>query len=518
VTPRRAHVTAITLTAVLLLALSLRVWRILTLFPILVDESIYLRWAEIIEHQGQWFVSLLDAKQPLSYWLYALLRIVLPDVDPLLSARCVSAVAGTVSCALLFAIGRRMAGAGAGLAAALFYAVLPYGVFYDHLAYTDALVNCFAMAVTLASLICFAEDPPKKSKAVIAGAILGLGLFTKTSLLPFVLVPLLLAAPAARRDAARTIRALALLFAVAAVPPLLSYFFVPEAPTFAVNDLVLHHTSFFTPFAVLLHDPLINVPRNSALLLDYLARYATAAFAIASLAALLYLAWIRHRLAALVAVASLLPFALQALMLAYFPSRYAFPHVWPLLLATAVALSRIASSARRMILGAAVLCVPLLLGTRELLSPPHTRLNFIDHAEFLSSGPFSGYGIREAVAYLKKSGPMVLLTDPIWGTPADAFYPYLNHRHDIRVYDAWWTQLSDREPLLPRGRREVMKSQYERVSAGFVDFDRISRVFYVTDTNYHTPADVLLRAPRAKPVVRFVKPNGIDSIDVYRLR
>jgi len=37
------------------------------MFPILVDESIYLRWAEIIDHQGQWFISLLDGKQPLQY-------------------------------------------------------------------------------------------------------------------------------------------------------------------------------------------------------------------------------------------------------------------------------------------------------------------------------------------------------------------------------------------------------------------------------------------------------------------
>jgi hypothetical protein len=100
---------------------------------ILVDESIYLRWAEIIDHQGQWFVSLLDAKQPLSYWLYALARKGFPDADPLLGARSVSVAAGGVATALLFQLGRQLGGTLAALAAAFFYALVPYGVFYDRL-------------------------------------------------------------------------------------------------------------------------------------------------------------------------------------------------------------------------------------------------------------------------------------------------------------------------------------------------------------------------------------------------
>ncbi len=47
------------LAAILVLAFFLRAYKLTTLFPVLVDESIYLRWAEIIHHQGQWFISLL---------------------------------------------------------------------------------------------------------------------------------------------------------------------------------------------------------------------------------------------------------------------------------------------------------------------------------------------------------------------------------------------------------------------------------------------------------------------------
>ena len=90
------------LLGILIVAAIFRAYRIGTLFPILVDESIYLRWAEIIDHRGHWFISLLDAKQPLNFWIYAILRKALPDFDPLISARLVSVSAGLLSAACCF--------------------------------------------------------------------------------------------------------------------------------------------------------------------------------------------------------------------------------------------------------------------------------------------------------------------------------------------------------------------------------------------------------------------------------
>ena len=67
-----------TLLGILVLGFALRAFKLTSLFPILVDESIYLRWAEIIDHQGQWFISLLDGKQPLQPWILALQRMTQP--------------------------------------------------------------------------------------------------------------------------------------------------------------------------------------------------------------------------------------------------------------------------------------------------------------------------------------------------------------------------------------------------------------------------------------------------------
>lgn len=517
-------VAGLALCTAVVLALALRATGLMSLFPILVDESIYLRWAEIIDHQGQWFVSLLDAKQPLSYWLYALARKGFPDADPLLGARSVSVAAGGVATALLFQLGRQLGGTLAALAAAFFYALVPYGVFYDRLAYIDALVNCFAIALTLAAIRCFRDAQPTRGRAVAVGAILGLGLFTKTTMIAFTLIPVTAALVWQRGQPALAIRRLALIYTIAVLPPVLSYLMVPDAPVFAINHLLLHHNSFFTSPTALLSDPLINVARNGVLVGEYLHHYLTPLFAAAALTCAIFLASRREPAAAFVAAAFVVPVTLQIVVLEYFPSRFLFPHVWPLIIAASVTLERVSSQYERPTVAAiacASLAASLGFGSVQLLREPDKRLHRIDAGEFLSSGPFSGYGIREAIEYLRNEAvhsPLIVLTDPIWGTPADAIYPYLNRRSGIRVYDAWWAQLSASEPLLPAGRREVMRSQYERVSDGFVDFDAPSRVLYITDTNYHTLSDVRRRQPAARLLAQFPKRNGRDSIDVYQLR
>src|SRR5438477_1476470 len=116
--------TRIALSLILALAFAARLCKIGTLFPIMVDEAIYLRWAEIIKHQHQWFISLLDGKQPLCSWLYLPL-LTIDGVDPFLAARVISLLAGVAATLFLFLIAENLAGATAGLIAAALYAVAP---------------------------------------------------------------------------------------------------------------------------------------------------------------------------------------------------------------------------------------------------------------------------------------------------------------------------------------------------------------------------------------------------------
>ena len=136
--------------AVLALAFAFRLWRLAADLPVVGDESIYLRWAEIIDNQGRWFVSLLDGKPPLTYWLYAAARQVFDD--PLVGPRLLSVLAGTAATGMIYAVARRLASAQAALAAAGLYAVLPWAMLYDRLAYAEAWVNLVGVALVWASL------------------------------------------------------------------------------------------------------------------------------------------------------------------------------------------------------------------------------------------------------------------------------------------------------------------------------------------------------------------------------
>src|SRR5512132_3581212 len=77
--------------------------------PIFCDESVYLRYAQLIARApvSRALLSVVDPKPPLHYWLLAL--VFRTTSDPLLSARLLSVVAGAVSVLVLFPLCRELA-------------------------------------------------------------------------------------------------------------------------------------------------------------------------------------------------------------------------------------------------------------------------------------------------------------------------------------------------------------------------------------------------------------------------
>src|SRR5712692_6179867 len=118
--------------------------------PIFCDESVYLRYAQLIARApiSRAFLSVVDPKPPLHYWLLAL--VLRTTNDPLLAARLLSVVAGAVSVLVLFPLCRELASLARGaqreevgsaptpgtlavVASALFVAC-PFLAFYQRLA------------------------------------------------------------------------------------------------------------------------------------------------------------------------------------------------------------------------------------------------------------------------------------------------------------------------------------------------------------------------------------------------
>lgn len=512
----------------LALAVLLRGFNLTGMFPILVDEAIYLRWAEIIEQQGQWFISLLDGKPPLTYWFLAVGRFF--GGDPLLQGRLLAVLAGTLSTFGIFQVARRIvpaehadrASEHAGLVAAGLNAILPWALLYDRLAYTEAWVNLVGVSIAWTSLVCFEKTGSGWKRELGPGLALGLGLFTKQTAILFGLMPLAAAFYFGRKQERNWIVRAATIYAIAALFLAANFVLTPEAPTLETHDAVLHHTGFFADPADLLADPFVAARSNFPKLLGYIGTYVTWPLALAALASAVWLGRRGGFAPWLFVSCALIPVIAEAFLLELmFPSRYPFPHFWPWVAVAAAGIVTFANKRGAVLAAAlAVVSLPMLWSGARMLAAPEQGLHASDATGFLGDHAHVGYGIAEAVAYLEgeaRSGPFVLLTDPIWGPPADALFPFLNNRHGIRVFEAWWTQLDPNHPILPQGEAEVLRSHYERISAGSVDFRQVPRVFYVTDTHYYPREAVLVRQPNAQLAASFPKRNG-HSIDVYRLK
>lgn len=520
------------LAGILVLAFVLRVYRLMDNFPIVGDEGIYLRWAEIIDHQGQWFISLLDGKQPLSYWLYALTRF-LWDGDPLLAGRLISVAAGVASTYGIYLIGKKASGEAAGLVSAGLYAVLPWAIMYDRLMFTESLVNLGGVAIVYTSLMCFDAERAGFGWAGAAGLSLGLAIFTKTTAVLFGFFPALAGLILTPKPLGRLAARGALIYSVALIFPVVSWLAKPHVETFETTNMFLHQTFFFVQPEDFLQDPFAMASKNSRLLLGYVNYYLTWLTAVASILSLLYLTWRKVPKTWLLISVSLVPIAVQVFILKQmFPTRYPFPHIWPLLLLIGIAAVRLQSDLKsrlgplgsRWAAGAAVTALaagPMFLQSAGMLARPKEYLHPDDSGYFLGTYAHAGFGVREAIDYLiaeARNGPFVLLTDAIWSIPADAMFPYLNHRYGIRVHEAWWVQLSATHPIMPNGKVELLKSHWERVKAGDLDFRDVDRVYYVTDTNHNQDWAVKVRQPSARLMKSFPKPGGEHAVNVYRLK
>ena len=516
----------------LAVAFGLRAARLMEMFPILGDEATYLHWAEIIDHQGQWFISLLDAKPPLQSWVLGILRITLGG-DPLLQARLVSVGLGVLSTVGVFAVGKRLDGNAAGLVGAGLYAIFPFAVYCDRIAYTEAYVNLAGIAIVLTSLFAFGGSQRNWAPTIVLGIVLGLGLLTKQTVMLFAYFPVLAGLWLGRRLRWGLLVRWAVMYSIAALFLVLTWIAIPEAPATDARNPMVHRTDYVATLDSLLEEPFANLSANIRLLRKT-ETYLRWPPALASLMSLLYLSW-RRRLAPWVLISvAVLPLLVQCLILTgpLYPTRWAFPHFWPFLAVIGLAAAEVwerwlqplgPTPARYAIVALSGLLIagPMLYQAQGMIREPKSYLHRQDVRAYLSSHAHAGFGNREAVEYLLKeaeNGPFVLLTDPISGTPAEAMFPYLNQRRGIRVYEAWWMKLDPQWPILPRGRTGIMNSMWERSNAGVIDFSTVPRVFYVTDSFYHTEEAVRERQRYALRVASFPKPGGLKSIDVYRLK
>ena len=155
---------------ILLLAAVLRFWNLNSL-PIFADESIYVRWSQVMRAESTLrFLPLSDGKQP--FFMWATIPFLKLVSDPLLAGRALSVLAGLGSVVgiglasfLLFKNPRQTT------VTVLIAAVLPYLVFFDRMALADSLLAMFLVWTFVFSYLSFIHK--RLDLAMFAGFTLG---------------------------------------------------------------------------------------------------------------------------------------------------------------------------------------------------------------------------------------------------------------------------------------------------------------------------------------------------------
>ena len=156
----------------------------LTALPIFNDESIYLDWGwrEFTEPHNLYF-SLFDGKQPFLMWIFGFFEILIPD--QLFAGRLVSVIAGFLSLIGIYLVSRKLADKKIAYVAMLLYIVIPIFTFYDRQALMESAISC--VGIWAFYLFILNVTKPKLIYGISLGAVLGIGLFIKSTPLIFLL-------------------------------------------------------------------------------------------------------------------------------------------------------------------------------------------------------------------------------------------------------------------------------------------------------------------------------------------
>lgn len=414
--------------AALAAGLALRFTSLLSL-PIFNDEAIYALWVRSILGSRDWLISFSDGKQPLFYWLAAIMTGLLND--PLLGLRAVAALAGMAGIVGVYLAGSALANRRAGLAAAWLYAVIPYLVVNDRLGLPDGLLAAAGPYIFLAALKLGRE--PGWRRGAWLGAAIGLALLVKTSAVLFFGVAALGIGVGRRQEGAKGTDNLTapVVVALSVLAPALLPTAVLAALSPSGTFIVGKSSSFLLPADELTALPLAQWASNFGLLWRWLINYAQWPI-IVLVGGALAAGSRRYRLPMLVSLAAAAgPAVFMALAARTWFSRYALMAAPFVVLAGGLAYAaiydRIESSRLKRWLPIVFMLVvsAVALGQDALLIEAPSRFAWAaDDRQQYIEGWSSGYGFDAAVKYLSVRSDVVgpgltLLVDGNMGFPKD---------------------------------------------------------------------------------------------------
>lgn len=469
----------------LLLAGGLRFVNLQSL-PIFADESIYIRWSQVMRAEPTLrFLPLSDGKQPLYMW--ATIPFLKIFADPLIAGRVLSGLVGlgtllgvSFAAYLLFK-NYRLA-----LVAGLIWAVLPYAVFFERMALADPMLTFFI--IWAFNFMYLALVHQRTDYALFSGFSLGFAWLTKSpAQFAFLLLPTLLLFNHSKilKSLFLIIMAFTLAFGM--------YNILRLGPEF--HQIALRNSDYVFPIAEILRhplDPLLPHLRDS---LDFVWNLLTPVGLLFLLAGLFD--WRNHHFRARLVLAAfiIIPIFIQSGLARAFTARYLLYTVPFMAILIAHGLEHLGQHVHRHLLHKAGvgLLVGLMLWTdyQLIYSPPLAPLPRIERSGYLEEWT-SGYGLAQVsdqIAAFAKSGPVVVGSEGFFGTPFNALQAYLNHLPNVRVV----------------GVGVYVDSVHEKLTSALAD----NQVFLVVNSSrFHQPDPVNVGLELIAQYPKSFRPDG----------
>jgi len=161
---------------------------LLTKFPLFNDESIYIRYSQIMWDQKLWFHSLVHSgKQPLMYWLFGAFNQFI--YDPIMSARFVSVIFGFLTMIGVLVVSSELFSKKVAFVATVMYIFSPMNLFFNRLALVDSGLSCIYL--WLIYLIIMMYKTKNTIFHIVAVILLSIGYWIKSTALLFAALYLL---------------------------------------------------------------------------------------------------------------------------------------------------------------------------------------------------------------------------------------------------------------------------------------------------------------------------------------
>jgi 4-amino-4-deoxy-L-arabinose transferase-like glycosyltransferase len=422
--------------AVLVLAALLRFVNLNSL-PVFADESIYIRWSQVMRAESTLrFLPLSDGKEPLFMWtVIPFLKII---SDPLVAGRVVSGLCGLITtlgiglAAYILFNNKRIA-----IFASVIWAVLPFAVFFDRLALADTMLTMFVVWTFIFS--CLSLRLLRLDMAMLAGFTLGFAWLTKSpALFSFALIPTLLVFTGWWHQPLRKKLIAIGLILVSYIIGFGMYNILRLGPEFQM--IASRNQDYVIPLSEVMKHPLDPfIPHLKDVLSFFLYLVTPLGFGLALLG-LAEAGTFKHvRQRFVLAFWWLVPLLAQAFVAKVFTARYLLFTVPFAVILMAHGIWHIGDRTQKHFLALAglglqvILCLSfdflLLTNPAAVPLPPNERSGYLETWT-------AGTGIRDVAYYLKNipGQPHILVgSEGFFGTPFSALQMYLNNYSNIRI-------------------------------------------------------------------------------------